>query len=112
MIGAPARSPQWILLTTLILTIFGLGWTVWSIYTVNFRDAVGLNNWVLAGEAPAVEVDLQLVGARHGDERPHDRHEQDGQPNRGNPLEPGHRGAGISRAPGTGVNRAESRLFQ
>lgn len=34
------QLPIWVLICAISLTVAGLGWTVWSIYNVNYRDAI------------------------------------------------------------------------
>ncbi|WP_120495957.1 ATP-binding protein [Kiloniella sp. EL199] len=53
------KSPLWILLSTLIMTIIGLCWVIWSIYSVNFRDASLQNAWTL--EVTSLRGDIILL---------------------------------------------------
>lgn len=41
------RSVAWVVLATLVLTIAGLCWVVWSIYADSYRDAEIQNDWML-----------------------------------------------------------------
>ncbi len=47
MADTSTRSPFVILYYTLLFTLLGFGWTIWSIYQVNFQDVVTQNRWSL-----------------------------------------------------------------
>ncbi|WP_053005776.1 ATP-binding protein [Kiloniella spongiae] len=59
MVNHSQKSPLWILLSTLIMTIMGLCWVTWSIYSVNFRDASLQNAWTL--EVTSLRGDIILL---------------------------------------------------
>jgi len=79
MADTSTRSPFVILYYTLLFTLLGLSWTIWSIYQVNFQDVATQTNWSLETTETKEKIiyldEVLTMSARMAAETGHERWE-------------------------------------